>query len=268
MKCLAHAKFLRSAVVAAWVLLALCGGSEVVGQQEAAGSVEVRELRAALQVAQAEVAAERQRADEAEARRSGLVESLAEAVRISEEQLKVARETELKLQALGVDLIARDSDTIEQRLLKAVRDLDISRQEADRQASVIHRLSESFLKVLNASTSLSEGLRAEADAALAVADASLDQSSERAPEPTDLSEARVVSIDSAIGLIVVDAGRRSGLRVGTPVTVLRGDRPVYSALVVDVRDSLSGAVLQDRMADAGEVEVGDGIRLFPEQKTL
>jgi hypothetical protein len=39
-------------------------------------------------------------------------------------------------------------------------------------------------------------------------------------------------------------------------------------MIVDVRDSISGAVLQDRMADGGEVEVGDGIRLLPEQKTL
>lgn len=263
-----HAKSLRSALAAAWVLLALSGGSDLVAQDAAADSVEIRELRAALKVAQSEASAERQRADEAEARRSALVDSLAEAVRISEEQLKVARETELKLQALGVDLISRDADSIEQRLLKAVRDLDISRQEADRQATVIHQLSESFLKVLNASTSLSEGLRTEANAALAVADASLGQSLEGAPEPTDLSGARVVSFDGAIGLIVVDAGRRNGLRVGTPVTVLRGDRPVYSALIVDVRESLSGAVLQDRMADAGEVEVGDGIRLLPEQKTL
>jgi hypothetical protein len=75
-------------------------------------------------------------------------------------------------------------------------------------------------------------------------------------------------LENDLGLIVFDAGRQSGLRVGTPVTVLRGDRPLYSALIVDVRDSLSGAVLQDRMADAGDVEIGDGIRLLPEQNTL
>ena len=77
-----------------------------------------------------------------------------------------------------------------------------------------------------------------------------------------------MSIDSAVGLVVFDAGRRSGVRVGTPITVLRADKPIYSAMIVDVRDSISGAVLQDRMADGGEVEVGDGIRLLPEQKTL
>jgi len=77
-----------------------------------------------------------------------------------------------------------------------------------------------------------------------------------------------VSIDSSIGLVVFDAGRASGLRVGTPVTVQRGERPLYSALVVDVRDSIAGAVLQDRFADSGDVEIGDGIRLLPEKKPL
>ena len=71
------------------------------------------------------------RADEAESKRRALVESLAEAVRVSEEQMTASRETELKLQALGVDVITREADTLEQRLLKAVRDLDISQQEVD-----------------------------------------------------------------------------------------------------------------------------------------
>ncbi|MEQ1842238.1 MAG: hypothetical protein ABL994_17670, partial [Verrucomicrobiales bacterium] len=69
-------------------------------------------------------------------------------------------------------------------------------------------------------------------------------------------------------LIVLNAGRRSGIRVGTPIAVLRGEKPVYSAMVVDVRDAISGAVLQDRMVAEGDVEVGDGIRLLPVQRNL
>ena len=56
--------------------------------------------------------------------------------------------------------------------------------------------------------------------------------------------------------------------MGSPIAVLRGERPLYSALIVDVRESISGAVLQERMAGEGEVEVGDGIRLLPGQQTL
>ncbi|HRQ87278.1 MAG TPA: hypothetical protein PLA50_00655, partial [Bacteroidia bacterium] len=236
---------------------------EPAAEAPAKESVDVRELRMALD-------AERGRAEQAEAQRRALVESLAEAVRVSEEQMATARDTELKLQALGVDLVVGDANSLEQRLLKAVRDLDIAQQDLERQRSVLHRLSESFLKVVKATPGMDAKLKAEAERSIASADQVLAASSAggASAAASDLSSAKVVSIDDGIGLVVFDAGRSSGLRIGTPVTVVRGDRPLYSALIVDVRDSISGAVLQDRMANADAVEVGDGIRLLPEQNPL
>ncbi len=262
---------LRTAFAVAAVGLCLCGAARAQAQERGGEGVEVRELRAALKAAQEQLEEQRERAETAEAQRRALVESLAEAVRVSEEQMSAARETELKLQALGVDLIARDENALEQRLLKAVRDLDIAQQEVERRGDVIRRLSESQLKLLKSDGSIGEGDRTQAEAALASANETLASAKDRDTEASDLSGARVVSIDSAIGLVVFDAGRRSGLRVGTPVAVLRGERPIYSALIVDVREAIAGAVLQDRMGDAtdgGEVEIGDGIRLLPEQKPL
>lgn len=253
---------LAVAVAGAWL------GGKSVAQDAADGTVEVRELRAALKIAQEQAESERKRAEQADAQRKELVRSLAEAVRVSEEQTAASRETELKLQALGVDLISRDGNSLEQRLLKSVRDLDIAQQEIERQSSAIRRLSESFLEVLKASTSLDPKVRAKAESALAAANEALAPVETPEAGPADLSAARVVSIDSSIGLVVFDAGRATGLRVGTPITVLRGERPLYSALVVDVRDAIAGAVLQDRLGDAGDVEIGDGIRLLPEQNPL
>ena len=113
-----------------------------------------------------------------------------------------------------------------------------------------------------------DAARLGVQAAIAAAGRTLaDRTVESAGE-NDISQAKVVSIDSGVGLVVFDAGRGSGVRIGTPITVVRGDKAIYSAMIVDVRESISGAVLQDRMADEGEVEVGDGIRLLPEQKTL
>lgn len=257
---------LAVAVVGLWV------DGVVVAQEGGSGdSVEVRELQVALRLSREQLAAEQKRGSEVEAQRKALVESLSEAVRVSEEQMVSSRETQLKLQAFGVDLFTQDDKSLEQRLLKAVRDLDIAQQEIDRQGTAISQLSETFMKVLKSSPQLSESQRREAEAAIAFAGKALpsrasDGGSGAVGE--DVSKARVVSIDSAVGLVVFDAGRRSGVRVGTPITVLRADKPIYSAMIVDVRDSISGAVLQDRMADGGEVEVGDGIRLLPEQKTL
>jgi hypothetical protein len=251
---------------------ALLVGGGMAAQDGGTGeSVEVRELKAALLLSREQFAAEQRRGGEIEAQRKVLIESLSEAVRVSEEQMASSRETQLKLQAFGVDLFTKGDNSLEQRLLKAVRDLDIAQQEIERQSAAISQLSESFMKLVKSAPQLSEAQRAEAEAAIASAGKARPSravNSDGAADTDDLSKAKVVSIDSGVGLVVFDAGRRSGVRVGTPVTVLRGDRPIYSAMIVDVRDSISGAVLQDRMADGGEVEVGDGIRLLPEQKTL
>ncbi len=261
--------FLFACSALAVAVAGLCPGGTLVAQEsEAEESVEVRELRAALLLSRDQLAAERERGGELEEQRKVLIESLAEAVRVSEEQMVAARETKLKLEAFGVDLFTREDNSLEQRLLKAVRDLDIAQQEIERQSGAIRQLSELFLKVLQSSPQLDEAQRTEAEAAIAAAGRTLADPTVGSEGQKDISQAKVVSIDSGVGLVVFDAGRGSGVRIGTPITVVRGDRELYSAMIVDVRESISGAVLQDRMADAGEVEVGDGIRLLPEQKTL
>ena len=240
-----------------------------LGAQEAKEeTVEVRELRAALKVAREQAEAGRRQVEETESQRKALVDSLAEAVRVSEEQTAASRETELRLQALGVDLISRDGNSLEQRLLKAVRDLDIAQQEIERQSDALRRLSESCLQVLSSSPSIDAKVRAKAEAALAGANAALVPLGQPEDDAAGFDGARVVSVDRSIGLVVFDVGQPAGLRVGTPVAVLRGERPLYSALVVDVRDTIAGAVLQERLGDSGDVEVGDGIRLLPEKNPL
>ncbi len=258
-----------SLVIATLAVLSGVGNSQEKASGSATDSLEVRELRAALELSQAEARREKQRADEAEARRRAAAESLAEAVRVSEEQLASAHESELKLQALGMAGISGEANSLDQRLLKAVRDLDISGQDLEAHREALRNLSETFLKVLQEQKDLPKGLRTEADRALAKAGEVMAKTNTGAqPGATDLTDSRVVSIDGGIGLVVFDAGRRTGLRVGTPVAILRGEAPLFSALVVDVRDSISGAVLQDRMAANGEVEVGDRVRLLPEQNTF
>ncbi|MEM6278581.1 MAG: hypothetical protein AAF733_03820 [Verrucomicrobiota bacterium] len=239
------------------------------GAAQAEDSVEVRELKAALEIAQKQIDAAKADAEMAEQRRRELVDSLAESVRVSEEQVARAHEIELKLQAFGIDLFNQE-DGLEQRLLKAVRDLDIIQQDLEASNQQLRSLSESFLAYLAATPEAGEGKRKAAEEAIRSAGQVLSgmANDEGTTMPGDLSDTQVVSIDPEIGLVVVDAGRRAGLRVGTPISILREDRPIYSAMVIDVRDSIAGAVLQDRFVETGTVAVGDGIELLPNQPSL
>ncbi len=254
--------------VLAVVIVGSClGGMRAHGEGDSE-SVEIRELKAALELTRSQLAEEKARSASIESQRKALVESLAEAVRVSEEQMLSSKENELKLQAFGVDLFTKDDNSIEQRLLKAVRDLDIAQQEIERKSSALLGLSEAFMKFLGAATEAPGEARRDAESAIAAINIDLSDGSRDSIVVTDINKARVVSVDRSVGLVVFDAGRSSGIRVGTPVTVLRGETPVYTAMIVDVREAISGAVLQERVAETGDVEVGDGVRLLPTQRTL
>ena len=251
----------RAAFASAMVMV----GCVLGGLVKADESIRVRELQAALSLSQSQLVEEKGRADALEAQRKVLVKSLSEAVRVSEEQVVASREAQMKLQAFGVDLFTRDENSLEQRLLKAVRDLDISQQENERQAKALHQLSEAFLSYLGQSPDVDKEAREKAGKAIAKAGRAIAPLIVAEGAPGAIEGSQVVSQDSEIGLIVFDAGRQEGLRVGTPLTVLRGERPIFTAMVVDVRESISGAVLQDKIADVDEVAVGDGIKLLPNQ---
>lgn len=233
-------------------------------------SVEVRELKAALEMSRKQTEAAKAEAAIAEQRRREMVNSLAESVRVSEEQVARAHEIELKLQAFGIDLFAQEENSLEQRLLKAVRDLDISQQELEACSEELRALSESFLSFLAATPEGADAKRRVAEESIRSAGKVLAGISTEGESElqSDLSDSQVVSIDPEIGLVVVDAGRRAGLRVGTPISILRGEQAIYSAMIVDVRDSISGAVLQERFVESETVAVGDGVELLPNFSNL
>ncbi len=39
-------------------------------------------------------------------------------------------------------------------------------------------------------------------------------------------------------------------------------------MIIDVRDSISGAVLQNQLSETATVAVGDGVKLLPNQTNL
>lgn len=209
-----------------------------------------------------------QKLAKSEAERKELMKSLAESVRVSEEQTFAAQEIQEKMEAFGVDLFSSSKDSLEQRLLKAVRDLDIMRQENERARKAVHQLSEASLNYLAASPKVSEEARKKFQEAISKAGKSLDA----LVDPNNayvkrLEKSEVVSVDSN-WLVVIDAGRKSGVIVGTPIIIERDEVPLYTALIVDVRDSISGAVLQDKIGDAGAVKVGDRIRPWATETDL
>ena len=93
---------------------------------------------------------------------------------------------------------------------------------------------------------LSEGL-AEAQAALDVNEARRAQAAGSAAEtPADAPvEARIADVNADLGLVILDQGARQGVRYGLPLTVMRDRRRVARIRVVDVRERIAGAAVEE-----------------------
>ena len=59
------------------------------------------------------------------------------------------------------------------------------------------------------------------------------------------TEARIADVNRDLGLVAIDQGRREGVRHGLTLTVFRGRRKVAKVRVVDVRERIAGAAVEE-----------------------
>lgn len=243
------------------------GGGPARGQTPAAPALEVEELKTALEVARKQLAEAEAKLAKAEKGRQEWQESVAEANRVAGETRAQYEELLLRMASFGVDLVKPDPKSLEQRLLGAVRDRDAAEGQKQALARQLVQLSEAAVAFLQTTVSSDPDAQAalerelaatgQAIGSLATAEGAADSPARR------VEDAQVVSLDPEVGLVVVNAGRQSGLRVGMPLNLTRNEKPVGTALVVDVRDAIAGALLQE-VAPAEEVKVGDRIKPRPD----
>ena len=62
-------------------------------------------------------------------------------------------------------------------------------------------------------------------------------------------------------LVVANVGSRHGVKLGMPFRVLREDKPLAEVRVVDVRESISGAIIQEQVSEKEAIRVGDRLRI-------
>ncbi len=80
-----------------------------------------------------------------------------------------------------------------------------------------------------------------------------------------LSDAMVVEIRDELSLIVANVGTKHGVKIGMPFQIWRGETKIGDARVVDVRDSISGAIIQNLTDKKTPVKAGDRLRVDARQ---
>lgn len=175
-----------------------------------------------------------------------------------------ALELKKRFEALGISGTG-DSSMLEQRLLSAVNDLQQVEGKKKRLTEAMIRLSEAVLRFSKTASSSDAEARLLLEAEVRNANDALGVGSEKAveglPSASTLMDAAVISVKEELALIVVNLGRKQGIKIGMPFQVIRESQLVGIVRVVDVRERFSGAVIQRLNSENNRILVGDRLKV-------
>lgn len=171
---------------------------------------------------------------------------------------------QLRMDALGVESVSKDRAKLEQRLLKAVSDLQILQKENDAYREQLLQLSETVLRYVKTTQSPDANARMDLETQLRATNQLVARKSPGAPNDTEaptLMDAKVISVKEEWSLVVGNIGAEQGVKIGMPLRVVRSGRNIATLRVVDVRDKISGAVVQELGSEKDRIKVGDRLQV-------
>jgi hypothetical protein len=209
---------------------------------------EAEELQRQLSIAQESVKA--------------LTSSLAESNAEAEELRRKYSDLQLRMEALGLASASKDRAKLEQRLLAAVSDLQLAQKAREEYRDQMLRLNEAILRYLKTSQSGDAQARMDVETQLRSTNELVTRLTNpaEAPEPT-LMDGSVISVKQEWSFVVGNLGEKQGVKIGMPMRVMRDDRKIASVRVVDVRQKICGAVIQEMDSKREEIKVGDRLQV-------
>jgi hypothetical protein len=223
---------------------------DTVRQSETAepATEEDEQLRRQLSVAQESVKA--------------LTSSLAESNAQAEELRRRYSDLQLRMEALGLASANKDRSKLEQRLLAAVSDLQLAQKTRDEFRDQMLRLNEAILRYIKTSQGDDAQARMDVETQLRSTNELVTKSTNppEAPEPS-LMGGSVISVKEEWSFVVGNLGEKQGVKIGMPMRVMRDDRKIATLRVVDVRQKICGAVVQEMDSKKEKIKVGDRLQV-------
>ncbi len=244
----------------------LLGGVLSAGELAAQGNSSLSESK--IEYAGAEAAAETLLSQTEEQRRQFVVQresvktltdSLAESNAEAELFRRKYSDLQLRMEALCLDSASKDRAKLEQRLLSAVSDLQLMQKEREQYREQMLRLTEAMLQLLKTSTGGDAKARAEVEAQLRSMNALVAKAGATEAALT-LMDGSVVSVKEEWSLVVGNLGEKQGVKIGMPLRVVREGRLIATLRVVDVRQKICGAVIQEMDSRKEKIKVGDRLQ--------
>jgi hypothetical protein len=188
-----------------------------------------------------------------------LTSSLAESNAEAELFRRKFADLELRMEALGLASASKDRAKLEQRLLTAVSDLQLAQKERDQYRDQMMQLSEAMLRYLKTAEGGDPQARMDVEAQLRSMNALVDKSSKAQPATGSLLDGSVIGLKEEWSFVVGNFGAREGVKIGMPLRVKRGDEVVARLRVVDVRERICGAIIQESGKE--KIKVGDRLEV-------
>jgi hypothetical protein len=188
-----------------------------------------------------------------------LTTSLAESNAEAELFRRKFADLQLRMEALGLASASKDRAKLEQRLLTAVSDLQLAQKERDQYRDQMMQLSETMLRYLKTAEGGDAQARMDVETQLRSMNALVDKSAKAQPPNGSLLDGSVISVKEEWSFVVGNFGAREGVKIGMPLRVKRGDDVVAKLRVVDVRERICGAVIQESGKE--KIKVGDRLEV-------
>jgi hypothetical protein len=211
--------------------------------------------------------ASRDAADREIAQLRNTVRALTGALALANNEAEVfkrqATELSLRIEALGVPGIGGDPSKIEQRLLGAVRDLGLARERREATEAQLVRLIEAIQILIATTEGINPDLRMGVETEIRRTNQLLGVPVAQQPAAVQpsLTEAMVGMVKEDLSLVIANVGAVHGARIGMPFQVWRGTTRIGDVLVIDVRDSVSGAIIQNLSDENQPIQPGDRLRV-------
>jgi hypothetical protein len=188
-----------------------------------------------------------------------LTQSLAESNADAEVLRRKFADLQLRMEALGLASASKDRAKLEQRLLTAVSDLQLAQKERDQYRDQMMRLSETMLRYLKSAEGGNAQARMDVETQLRGTNALVESATSAPAKDASLLDGSVISVKEEWSFVVGNFGAKQGVKIGMPLRVKRGEQIIGTLRVVDVRERICGAVIQESGKE--KIKVGDRLEV-------
>ncbi len=192
-----------------------------------------------------------------------LSSSLAESNAEAELFRRKYSDLELRMEGLGLAAANKDRAKLEQRLLTAVSDLHLAQKEREEYRDQMLRLQEAMLHYLKTSQAGDAQARMDVETQLRSTTQLTTRSTNSPADPArpGLMDGSVISVKEDWSFVVGNIGGNHGVKIGMPMRVMQGDQRIASVRVVDVRQRICGAIVQEMDSKKERIKVGDRLQV-------